>query len=129
MSSMLGGALGVAVLSALAKVIGTHRATAEAQAAGLTDAQINQIGDSLARSDSAASALRGLPADVRQRVVEAYQHAEAAGVAGAVKLAGVLGVVAAVALLWIWPRSRGTAGAARPAAEDAGEAAQRPEPA
>jgi len=114
MSSMLGGALGVAVLSALAKAIGTHRATAEARGAGLTDQQIDQLGNSLSKSDNATSVLGQLPADVRRQVVDAYQHAEAAGVAGAVKLAGVLGVVAALALLWIWPRSRGTAGSSAP---------------
>jgi hypothetical protein len=105
MSSMLGGALGVAVLSALAKAIGTHRAVPAARDAGLSDAQINQLGDSLAKSDNAKAVVDSLPAATKQMVVEAYQHAEAAGVAGAVKLAGVLGIVAAVALLWIWPRT------------------------
>lgn len=108
MSSMLGGALGVAVLSALAKTIGTHRAVPAARDAGLSDAQINQLGDSLAKSDNAKAVVDSLPAATKQMVVEAYQHAEAAGVAGAVKLAGVLGIVAAVALLWIWPGTRRT---------------------
>jgi EmrB/QacA subfamily drug resistance transporter len=106
MSSMLGGALGVALLAALAKGIGTHRAEAEAQAAGLTADQITRLGNALTDSSAAASVLDQLPADTRQAVVTAYQDAFAAGVAGAVKISGVLALLAAVALLWIWPDRR-----------------------
>jgi EmrB/QacA subfamily drug resistance transporter len=107
MSSMLGGALGVAILAGLAKAIGRHNAEQQARAAGLTDSQISRLGNSLTKSDNASTILAGLPADTRQQVIEAYQRAEAAGVAGAVKIAGVLAIVVALALLWIWPRRAG----------------------
>jgi EmrB/QacA subfamily drug resistance transporter len=103
MSSMLGGALGVALLSALAKGIGTARAPAEAKAAGLTQDQIDQLSNSLAKSHNFADVVNALPAPTRDQVISAYQHAEAAGVAGAVKIGGLLAIVAAVGLLWIWP--------------------------
>lgn len=103
MSSMLGGALGVALLSALAKGIGTARAPAEAKAAGLTQAQIDQLSNSLAKSHDAADVINSLPASTRAAVISAYQHAEAAGVAGAVKIAGLLAIAAGIGLLWLWP--------------------------
>jgi EmrB/QacA subfamily drug resistance transporter len=104
MSSMLGGALGVALLAAVGKAIGSHRALDEARAAGLSQAQIDKLANSLTGSDAAASVLDQVPADKRQAVVDAYHEAYAAGVAGSIKIFGIVAIVAALALLWLWPR-------------------------
>jgi len=104
MSSMLGGAIGVAVCAALAKGVGAHRAEAEAHAAGLDDDQIAHLANALGGSDAAAAVLDPLPAAERQRVVEAYQEAYAAGVAGSVKIAGLFALLAVVLVLALWPR-------------------------
>jgi MFS family permease len=105
MSSMLGGALGVALFAAVGKAIGTHRAVDEARAAGLSDAQIDQLSNSLSGSQSAAQVLDQVPADQRQAVIDAYHQAYAAGAAGVIKIFGLVAVLAALALLWIWPRA------------------------
>jgi MFS family permease len=106
MSSMLGGAFGVALLAAVAKALGTREATAEAQAAGLTQAQMDQLANALTGSDAAGSVLDQLPAATRDAVVAAYRQAEVVGAAGAVKLAGVLALLSVPVLLWLWPRRR-----------------------
>ncbi|MFC0526221.1 MFS transporter [Phytohabitans kaempferiae] len=104
MSSMLGGAIGVALFAAVAKSTGAHRARDEAEAAGLTDDEIAQLANALSGSDAAAAVLDKLPAGERQTVMAAYQEAYAAGVAGSMKIAGLFALVAVVLLLLLWPR-------------------------
>jgi EmrB/QacA subfamily drug resistance transporter len=106
MTSMLGGAIGVALLSALSKGIGTHRATAQAHAANLTDDQINRLSNALTQSANAQDALKGLPTQTRDAIITAYQQAQAVGVAWAVQIGGIIAVAAALFLLWMWPRKR-----------------------
>jgi hypothetical protein len=106
MSSMLGGALGVALFAAVGKAIGDHRAVDEARAAGLSDEKISQLSNSLSGSDAAQSILDTVPAAQRQTVIDAYHDAYATGVAGAIKVFGIVAILAALALLWIWPGRR-----------------------
>lgn len=108
MSSMLGGALGVALFAAVGKGLGQHRALAEARAAGLTEDQIDTLSNSLTGSNAAASVLDQVPADKRQAVIDAYHDAYATGVAGAIKAFGLVAILAGLALLWIWPRRKPT---------------------
>jgi hypothetical protein len=117
---MLGGALGVAMFAAVAKAIGDHRAVDEARAAGMSDDQISQLSNSLSGSDAAASILDTVPASQRQAVIDAYHDAYATGVGGAIKVFGIVALLAALALLWIWPGRRAEAPAlATPEAPDA----------
>ncbi|GAA4440065.1 MFS transporter [Phytohabitans houttuyneae] len=106
MSSMLGGAIGVALCAAVAKGIGSGQARKDALAAGLTEDDIDKLSNALSGSDAAAAVLGQLPQGERQAVMAAYHDAYAAGVAGSVKIAGVLALVAVVVVLWLWPRRR-----------------------
>jgi EmrB/QacA subfamily drug resistance transporter len=122
-SSMLGGALGVALFAALGKAIGAHRAMDEARAAGLSDAQIDQLANSLAGSTTAAGVLDQVPAGRRQAVIDAYHQAYAAGAARVIMIFGVVALLAAAALLWIWPRRTRASAPDAPAASAAPDAA------
>ncbi|MGN9908252.1 MFS transporter [Phytohabitans sp. LJ34] len=104
MSSMLGGAIGVALCAALAKGIGTSRARDDAIAAGLTEDDLAKLDNALNGSDAAATVLERLPPDERQAVMAAYQDAYATGVAGSVRIVGLFALLAVVLLLWLWPR-------------------------
>ena len=116
MSSMLGGALGVALFAAVGKAIGDHRAVSEARAAGMSDDQISQLSNSLSGSNAAASILDTVPASQRQAVIDAYHDAYATGVGGAIKVFGIVAILAALALLWIWPGRRRAEAPATPEA-------------
>lgn len=104
MSSMLGGAIGVALCAALAKGIGASRAREDALAAGLTEDDLATLDNALNGSDAAATVLDRLPPGERQSVMAAYQDAYAAGVAGSVRIVGLFALLAVVLLLWLWPR-------------------------
>lgn len=104
MSSMLGGAIGVALCAALAKRIGTSRAREDALTAGLTEDDLAKLDNALSGSDAAAAVLDRLPPGERQAVMTAYQDAYATGVAGSVRIAGLFALLAVVLLLWLWPR-------------------------
>ena len=104
MSSMLGGAMGVALCAALANGIGASRAREDALAAGLTEDDLATLDNALSGSDAAATVLDRLPPGERQSVMAAYQDAYAAGVAGSMRIAGLFALLAVVLLLWLWPR-------------------------
>jgi EmrB/QacA subfamily drug resistance transporter len=108
MSSMLGGSFGVALLAALAQALQARNATAQAQAAGLSPDQIDQLRNALTSSTVAQQILAPLPEDTRQAVIDAYHVAQAVGTSGAVKIAAAVALLAAIALPFIWPRDRPT---------------------
>jgi EmrB/QacA subfamily drug resistance transporter len=117
MSSMVGGALGVALLTALARSFGTNEAVDAARAAGYTDQQIAKAQSTLVDSGSFEAAIRGLPADVQRAFTEGAKAAFTSGVADALLATGVLALAATIVVAVLWPRPRRTrpgAAAARP---------------
>ncbi|MBA3489764.1 MAG: MFS transporter [Longispora sp.] len=105
MGSMLGGAIGVAIFSAIAKVISSNRGEQAAQAAGLSQDEINQLGGALSGSDVSQDILDTLSPQLRDSIIAAYQQDYVSGVAGSIKIAGLFTLVAAIALVAIWPRN------------------------
>jgi len=109
MSSMLGGSFGVALLAALAQALQARNGRQQAEAAGLTTDQIDQLRNALTSSTVANEVLGSLPESTRNAVIQAYHVAQAVGTAGAVKLAAAIALFTAVALPFIWPRDRSEA--------------------
>jgi phosphotransferase system glucose/maltose/N-acetylglucosamine-specific IIC component len=113
MSSMVGGALGVALLTAFARAFSTGDKEDAARAAGLSDDDVQDVQEALVDSDSFQAALGSLSEDLRARVTEAAKAAFTVGVADAFLVTGVLALLATVIVAFIWPRSsreRGQAG-------------------
>ncbi|MFH8678983.1 MFS transporter [Streptomyces lydicus] len=104
MSSMLGGALGVAVLTAIARERTSQEAAAVIEASGLTPADISQVRQALVNSSSFRDAIASLPPDLRRTVVDAATTAFSAGVADTMAVTAVLTVVATAAVFFLWPR-------------------------
>jgi EmrB/QacA subfamily drug resistance transporter len=104
MSSMVGGALGVAVLSAFARGF-TDRGAADAvQASGLTPDEINQTQQALVGSTSFKDAIASLPPEVAKKVTTAVIDAFSSGVGATMVATAVLTVVAIVIVVLLWPR-------------------------
>ncbi|GGN11181.1 EmrB/QacA subfamily drug resistance transporter [Actinoplanes campanulatus] len=112
-TSMLGGSLGVALLAAASGAFQTNAGTRLGHEAGLTDGQLDRLRQALTASKQGQSQLAGLSDADRMRVIDGYHQAQAAGAAGAVKLAAVIALACGLLLLWLWPRSRRTPGATR----------------
>lgn len=105
-SSMLGGALGVVLLTAATTRFGRAEAAPVSTAAGLTEAESNQVVNALTNSQTATAVLDKLPASERNLVIAAYHQAFSDGVSTALVLGGVIAVIGAVLAAWIWPRQR-----------------------
>ncbi|MFD5393225.1 MFS transporter [Streptomyces sp. NPDC127097] len=106
MSSMLGGALGVAVLTAIARELTTREAASVIDASGLTPADITQARQALVNSSSFQEAIASLPPDLRRSVVQAATSAFSSGVADTMAVTAVLALAATVAVFFLWPRRR-----------------------
>ena len=78
----------------------------KAQAAGLSQDQIDQLSESLSGSSNANEALAGVPERTRDAIVAAYQQVQATGTAGAVMVAAAIAALSALVVWWLWPRSR-----------------------
>ncbi len=104
MSSMVGGALGVAVLSAFARGFTTQGADAAVRTSGLTSDEIAQTQRALVGSTSFDDAIASLPTEVGQKVTQAVIDAFSFGVAATMFVTAVLGVVATVVVALLWPR-------------------------
>jgi MFS family permease len=104
MSSMVGGALGVAVLAAFARGFVEDDVRAATGAAGMNDDDIDQAHQALVNSSSFQEALATLPAELRQKVTEAATDAFSAGVADTMTVTAVIGVVATGVVWLLWPR-------------------------
>jgi len=109
MSSMLGSALGVALIATFAKLFATNTAMDEARAAGLSDQQITTLHDALVDSKLAQRILSSLSPDVRERVTDAAHQAFTSGVATTIKAAALVALVAAGLVMVLWPRRAGHA--------------------
>lgn len=103
MSSMVGGALGVAVLTAIARSATRGDADSAATAAGMTPDQVDQAHRALVDSSSFTDALASLPADLARKVTDAAIHAFTDGVAHTMIATGVLALAATVAVAFLWP--------------------------
>ena len=109
MSSMVGGALGVAVLSAVARGFTEQDATPAMEAAGMSAAEQEEAHAALVNSSSFDAALRALPPDLRDTVSDAAVDAFSMGVADTMLTTAGISVVATVIVWWLWPRKRATA--------------------
>ncbi|EHR51253.1 arabinose efflux permease family protein [Saccharomonospora marina XMU15] len=103
MSSMLGGALGVAILTALARGLTSADAASAFAAANLGPAEIAEAKQALVNSSTFQQAIAALPAEDRRGVADAVTEAFTFGVAGTMIATAVLTAVAAVAVLLLWP--------------------------
>lgn len=106
MSSMLGGALGVAVLSGLARQLAHRNSVGVIQSSGLRPQEISQARDALVNSSSFQQAIDSLPPDLRRTVVRAVSEAFTLGVADAMVATGVLTLAATAVVAFVWPRRR-----------------------
>ncbi|MFP8943860.1 MFS transporter [Streptomyces fenghuangensis] len=104
MSSMLGGSLGVAVLTALARELTAREASDVLENSGLTDAEITRVRQTLVNSDSYQEAVDTLPPDVRGEVVRVAEDSFSLGVADAMGVTAVLTLLATVVVFFVWPR-------------------------
>lgn len=104
MSSMVGGALGVALLSAFAREFAENDATSAFQAAGLNQDDLDQAESALVNSASFSDAIDSLPSDIQGAVTSASIDAFSSGLSRAMSVAAVLVLFAAVAVSAIWPR-------------------------
>jgi EmrB/QacA subfamily drug resistance transporter len=104
MSSMVGGALGVAVLTAFARGFTGGRADTALQSSGLTPDQITQAQQALVGSASFEDAIAKLPAEVAQKLTRAVIVAFSSGVGATMIATAVLAVVATVVVALLWPR-------------------------
>jgi EmrB/QacA subfamily drug resistance transporter len=105
MSSMVGGALGVALLTAFARAFSSRDTEDAARDAGLSDDDVEDVQEVLVDSDSFQAALGSLSDDLRARVTEAAKAAFTVGVADAFLVTGVLALLATAVVAFIWPRS------------------------
>jgi hypothetical protein len=104
MSSMVGGALGVALLSAFARGFVEDDVRAAAVAAGMGDDDIEQAHQALVNSASFHDALTLLPPRLREEVTQAAVEAFSLGVADTMVVTAVIGVIATVVVWFLWPR-------------------------
>ncbi len=104
MSSMVGGALGVALLSALARGFTEADSAAAISATGLTPDQVDQAHHALVNSASFKDALAtldpGLAATVTRAVIDAFST----GLGRTMLATAALSLVITVVVAMVWPR-------------------------
>ncbi len=106
MSSMVGGALGVAVLSAFARGFTTADSGDAIAASGLSQDGIDQAQSALVNSASYQEAIASLPSDVAASVTTAAIDAFSTGVARTMLATAALSMLITVAVALLWPRRR-----------------------
>ncbi len=104
MTSMVGGAFGIAILAAFYRAIGFHHFDRGVASLGLTPQQNAILQDASGTSRGAADVLAQFPADVQNKLVAIGNDAFAAGVGGALKIAFAFALLAFVAVLVLVPR-------------------------
>ncbi len=109
MSSMVGGALGVAILTAFARGFSMADGENAIDTAGLTPGDVDQAHQALVNSSSFADALASLPTDLRDQVTAAAIDAFSTGVGRTMLVTAAGLLVATVAVVFVWPRRRATA--------------------
>lgn len=102
MSSMLGGALGVAILTAFARGLTYHQAADVVRRSELSPVDIAQARQALINSSSFRQALASLPPDLRRKVAQAVTEAFSSGVADTMVATAVLTLAGTVAVFFLW---------------------------
>lgn len=106
MSSMVGGAIGVALLSALGRGLSQSEWKDAATASGLGADSIADLKAALVNSTSFADALTTLPKQAQEQVTDAVLTAFSAGVGDAMVVTGAISLVVTAVVLCLWPRRR-----------------------
>lgn len=106
-TSMLGGAFGVAVMVAVQQAVETNQAISRARAAGLSDADAQELGNAVTDSKLADQILASVDQATVDAINAAFREVQAVGTGRAIGLAGLLAVVAALALPLVWRQRAG----------------------
>ena len=104
MCSMVGGALGVALLGGIYRGLQLSQLRADADAAHLTDEQHRLVNDAFASSERARQIYETLAPGIQKKVVAAVNDALSAGIGGSLKIAAVFSVLAVIAVLLLVPK-------------------------
>jgi EmrB/QacA subfamily drug resistance transporter len=104
MTSMVGGAFGIAILAAIYRSISFRSFDRSTASLGLTPQQNAILQDASGTSKGAAEVLAKFTAEVQHKLIAAGNDAFAAGVGGALKIALVFSLLALVAVLTLVPK-------------------------
>jgi EmrB/QacA subfamily drug resistance transporter len=104
MSSMVGGAVGVALIAAFGQGFSDDEWSDAARTAGLSGDEYDAAQRALVDSSSFQDAIAALPAELRDRVTEAGVIAFSSGTADAMVATGVLALAATAVVYFLWPR-------------------------
>lgn len=104
MSSMVGGAVGVALITAMGRAFGAAEWKDAAVAAGVDDDTLTRLRAALVNSTSFADAVTTLPAGAAARVTDAVMTAFSNGVRDALVATGLLSLLVVVVVWLLWPR-------------------------
>lgn len=104
MSSMVGGALGVALLSAFARGFTVADSSSAVASAGLTPDQVDEAHNALVNSDSFNDALSTLDDDLGRKVTQAVVDAFSTGLGHTMLATAALSLVITVVVAFVWPR-------------------------
>jgi MFS family permease len=104
MSSMVGGAIGVALLTALATVFSSDQAVRAATAAGATPEQIDEASSALVGSSNYEQALSGLTDAQRAEVLDTAKSVFSEGVADSFVATGLIALGATALVFLLWPK-------------------------
>jgi hypothetical protein len=107
MSSMVGGAVGVALLTAFGRGFSEDEWSGAARAGGLSQDDLDAAHRALVDSGSFRDAIAELPAEARERITDAAVAAFSSGTADAMVATGVIGLAATVVVFFLWPRYTG----------------------
>ncbi|WP_433291283.1 MFS transporter [Actinoplanes sp. CA-030573] len=106
MSSMVGGALGIAVLSALTRGFASGPTGDALRGAGLSAADIETAKNALVGSSSFDQAIASLPPDLGRAVTGAVAAGFTSGIADALLVTGGVVLAALIAVRLVWPGGR-----------------------
>jgi len=106
MTSMIGGAVGVALLMTFVRVFETNKAVQLAKAAGLSSSEIKQLKAALVDSKLAHQILSELSKAQQTQIAAATKVAHAAGTAHAIEASTIVAVISTIALFVVWPSRR-----------------------
>ena len=104
MCSMVGGALGVALMGGIYRGLQLSQLHSDADAAHLTAEQQQLVNDAFASSDKARQIYETLAPDVQEKVHDAVLAALAHGIGGSLKIVAVFSVLAVIAVLLLVPK-------------------------
>jgi EmrB/QacA subfamily drug resistance transporter len=104
MSSMVGGALGVALLSALARGFTVADSANAVASVGLTPDQVDEAHNALVNSASFDDALATLDDDLGRQVTQAVVDAFSTGLGHTMLATAVLSLIITVVVAVVWPR-------------------------